>query len=121
MIYTKEERLVIGKRIYSGEFTLDQAAAEFNICKYTARNYLREYREKNNLSPKRSNQASTKTITEAAPSSESPTGLEDYESMSKEELIKALIQSKINEARLKKGYEVKGDGSIVRYSSKNIK
>ena len=41
--------------------------------------------------------------------------------MSKEELIQALIQARITEARLKKGYEVKGDGSIIRYNNKNIK
>ena len=43
------------------------------------------------------------------------------ESMTKEELIQALIQARITEARLKKGYEVKGDGSVIHYSSKNIK
>lgn len=46
---------------------------------------------------------------------------ESYESMTKEELIQALIQARITEARLKKGYEVKGDGSVIHYSSKNIK
>ena len=37
------------------------------------------------------------------------------------QLIQALIQTRITEARLKKGYEVKGDGSVIHYSSKNIK
>ncbi|MFR4632358.1 MAG: hypothetical protein ACLT8I_06955 [Blautia faecis] len=46
---------------------------------------------------------------------------ESYESMTKEELIQALIQARITEARLKKGYEVKGDGAVIHYSSKNIK
>ncbi len=36
--------------------------------------------------------------------------LEDYQSMTKDQLLKNLLQSKINEARAKKGYEVKGDG-----------
>ena len=49
------------------------------------------------------------------------TDFESYESMTKEELIQALIQARITEARLKKGYEVKGDGSVIHYSSKNIK
>ena len=31
----------------------------------------------------------------------------------KEELIQALVKARIAEARLKKGYEVKGDGSII--------
>jgi len=41
--------------------------------------------------------------------------------MSKDELIQELIKARIAEARLKKGYEVKGDGSVIRYSSKNTK
>ena len=41
--------------------------------------------------------------------------------MTKEELIQALVQARITETRLKKGYEVKGDGSIIQYDNKNIK
>lgn len=41
--------------------------------------------------------------------------------MTKEELIHALIKARINESRLKKGYEVKGDGSIIQYSNKNTR
>ena len=41
--------------------------------------------------------------------------------MTKEELIQALVQARITEARLKKGYEVKEDGSIILYSNKNTK
>ena len=40
-----------------------------------------------------------------------PARLEDYEAMSKEELIQELVRAKIVEARLKKGYEVKGAGA----------
>ena len=47
--------------------------------------------------------------------------LEDMEAMTKEELIEELIKARIAEARLKKGYEVKGDGSVIRYVSKNTK
>ena len=42
---------------------------------------------------------------------DSYTKLEQFQSMSKEEFIKELIISRINEARLKKGYEVKGNGA----------
>ena len=41
--------------------------------------------------------------------------------MTKEELIHELIKARITEARLKKGYEVKGDGTVVLYGSKNTK
>ena len=47
--------------------------------------------------------------------------LEAYEAMSKDELIQELVKARIAEARLKKGYEMKGDGSIIHYSSKNTR
>ena len=39
--------------------------------------------------------------------------------MTKEELVQELVKARIAEARLKKGYEVKGDGSVILYASKN--
>ena len=50
-----------------------------------------------------------------------PQKLEDLESMTKEQLIQELVKARIAEARLKKGYEVKGDGSVVLYGSKNTR
>jgi transposase len=47
--------------------------------------------------------------------------MEALKSMTQEELIDELVKARIREARLKKGYEVKGDGSVIRYVSKNIK
>jgi transposase len=47
--------------------------------------------------------------------------LEDYHSMSKEQLIEELIKAKINEARAKKGYEVKGVGQNKEFISLNNK
>ena len=47
-----------------------------------------------------------------------------YENMTKEELIRELVLAKINEARAKKGYEVKGVGAekkYIKYVNKNIK
>ena len=41
--------------------------------------------------------------------------------MSKEELIQELVKARIAEVRLKKGYEVKGDGSVIRYVNKNTR
>lgn len=41
--------------------------------------------------------------------------------MTKAERIQELVKARITEARLKKGYEVKGDGSVIQYSNKNIK
>ena len=47
--------------------------------------------------------------------------LEAYEAMSKDELIQELVKARIAEARLKKGYEVKGDGTVIHYSSRNTR
>ncbi len=44
--------------------------------------------------------------------------------MTKEELIKELVKTRISEARLKKGYEVKGDGAdrtITIFDNWNMK
>ena len=118
MHYTKEERLNIGRRIYTGEITRYQAAEEYGIGEQTARNYMRQYRDANHLPPKNGARKSLKSfISDVNP----PTGMEDLAAMSKEELIEEVIKAKIAEARLKKGYEVKGDGSVIRYVSKNTK
>ncbi len=45
MKYTHEERLEIGRRIYTGEISKYQAAAEYEINDQTARNYMRIYRD----------------------------------------------------------------------------
>ena len=115
MHYTKEERLDIGRRIYTGEMTRYQAAEEYGVSEQTARNYMRQYRDANHLPPKRGKRRGS------IPAPNPPTGMEDLEAMSKEELIEELIKARIAEARLKKGYEVKGDGSVIRYVSKNTK
>ena len=122
MKYTLEQRLDIGRRIYEGEITRFQAAQEYDINDNTARNYMRLYRDTNNLSPKKGGRKNSITKVKSSPSIEvKRPNLEEYESMTKEELIQALVQARITETRLKKGYEVKGDGSVIRYSSKNTK
>lgn len=49
--YNKEQRLLIGREIYSHEITISQAAEKYGINRYTARDYMREYRDINNLEP----------------------------------------------------------------------
>ena len=120
MKYTKEERLNIGRRIYDGEISRYQAAEEYDIGEQTARNYMRMYRDANQLPPKhnaRSSHIPTYTHT-------TPAGMEEFESMTKEELIQELVKARITEARLKKGYLVKGSGSqkeFVTGNGKNFK
>ena len=122
MKYTKEQRLNIGKRIYDGELSRYEAAEEYGISDQTARDYMRQYRDTNNLPPKFGRPG---TYGQArANYKPAPEGIEDYESMTKEELIDALIMARINEARLKKGYIVEGVGAekkVIRFVRKNTK
>lgn len=121
MKYTLEQRLDIGRRIYEGELTRFQAIIEYDISDNTARNYMWLYRDTNKLPPKPTGRKCSAVKLNFPHLNEVKHDLESYESMTKEELIQALIQARITEARLKKGYEVKGDGSIIQYSNKNTK
>ena len=113
MKYTKEQRLDIGRRIYDGEISKYDAAEQYDISWQTARDYMRLYRNENHLPPKRGYSSSDGTpIRKNLPEQNN---LEAYE------LIQELVKARIAEARLKKGYEVKGDGSIIHYSSKNTR
>ena len=116
MNYAQEEQLDIGRRIYNNEITRYEAAEEYGISDQTARTYMRLYRAANHLPPKNRNRPHVPTPAAAVPAD---TGA--LASMTKEELIEEVIKARIAEARLKKGYEVKGDGSVIRYVSKNTK
>ena len=116
MKYTKEERLEIGRRIYDGEISRYDAAEQYDISDQTARDYMRMYRDVNQLPPKQGKRSIVTSVRSALPAD-----IEDLESMTKEELIRELIKARITEARLKKGYEVKGDGTVILYDSKNTK
>ena len=120
MKYSKEERLDIGRRIYEGELSRYEAAAEYGIGSDTARQYMRLYRDEHHL-PARHISQNTVSV---RPSAHPAERLEEYEAMSKEELIRELLHAKITEARLKKGYEVKGAGAqkeFVPLGSKSTK
>ena len=117
MKYTQEERLDIGRRIYEGEMTRYHAAEVYGISDQTARDYMRLYRDVNQLPAKRGKKATVK-----APSFQNaPANIDELESMSKEQLIQELVKARIAEARLKKGYEVKGDGTVILYGNRNTK
>ena len=120
MGYSKEERLEIGRQIYEDEINKHQAASRYGICEDTARNYMREYRDANHLPAKEPAILNSPLVKLDKPD---PT-LDDYENMSKAELIDALLAARIDIARLKKGYEVKGVGAkkrFVRLGNKNTR
>lgn len=123
MKYTREERLEIGKRIYEGEINRYQAAAEYGISDASARDYMRQYRFANGLPAKGPGGKIERGNVQPKPVVSDPV-LEEYESMTNEELIRELVRSKIREARLKKGYEVKGVGVekvFIPLGSKNTR
>ena len=122
MSYTREERLDIGKQIYNNELSKSDAAIKYSISEGTARDYMRLYQDVNDLPPKNRIQKDENTVRINTYSSEPD--LSEYESMTKKELIKELVKSRISEARLKKGYEVKGDGAdrtITIFDNWNMK
>lgn len=108
MKYTLEERIAIGKDIFETGISNLNAARKYGIAEESARRYLLLYEASagiEHITDKR-NKSSKKSSAFSG---------EDYESMSKEELISELMKSRINEARLKKGYMVKGDGANKEY------
>lgn len=120
MKYSKEERLEIGRRIYQGEITLATASTQYDINIYTARDYLRLYKASENLVIPQGyksggNQDSTLVNTP---------DIARYRQMSREELMEEIIKAKIEAARAKKGYMVKGDGRNKEYvpiNNKNLR
>ncbi len=108
MGYTREERLDIGKQIYNNEISKSDAAIKYRISEGTARDYMGLYRDVNGPPPKNRIQKDEDTVKICARSSEPD--LSEYESMTKDGLIKELVKSRASEARLKKGCEVKGAG-----------
>ena len=87
--YTKEERLEIGRRIYNRELSVYDAAAEYNINWYTARDYMREYRDLNNLDPMKRGPIGTSAITNQKKK------YSDLETLTKEELIDEVIKKRL--------------------------
>ena len=96
MRYTKKERL---------EISSYEAARAYGINVYTARDYMRLYRDAYNLPSKRGSSKSYVTAVKrinslpdgAIPAPPAPTGLVQLETMSKEELVRQIIQFRINE------------------------
>lgn len=97
---TREERMDIGKQIYNNEISKSNAGIKYKISDGTARDYMRLYRDVNGLPPKNRIQKEENTVKISVHSSKPD--LSGYESMTKEELVKELMKSRISEARLKK-------------------
>ena len=119
MKYTKEERLEVGRQICEAGISNLEAAHRFNVSEESARRYRLLYEESEGIIhiTDRTHKSTPDTLLGKASET-------DYESMTKEELIQELMNARIREARLKKGYMVKGDGAKAEYillDNKNTK
>lgn len=116
--YTLDERLEIGRKIYCHELTINEASIEYNINNYTARDYMRFYRDKNQLPQMKEN-----IICNEAPKSKTKNkntlNYENLEQLTKDELIDEVIKARVDAERAKKGYLVKGDGQEKEFISIN--
>lgn len=119
MKYSKQERLAIGKEVHEGLITVPEAVIKYDASDTSIIRYLDTYKESIGIlveKPKR-----TKSNKISALATNYGLDISDYQDMSKDELIDELIKAKVNEARAKKGYEVKGGGESKEYVSLNNK
>lgn len=111
MKYTVEEKLEIGKEIYTGNIKIHEAAVKYEIGTTTARECMRLYRDANNL-PSRNETKNPKVFVNA-----DRLDYSDLESLSKEQLIDEIIKARVEAERAKKGYTVKGGGAAKEFIS----
>ena len=116
MKLTPEERMDIGRRMYTKEISYKEAMEQYGISETAAHKYMTEYKKANGI-PLLKHTSPKDRAKQVCDSSD----MERYMSMSKEELINELILAKVNELRAKKGYEVKGDGANKEFISLNNK
>ncbi len=130
MKYTMEERMEIGRQVYEGEHSKCSAAKKYDVNPSTIKDYVRLYRAANDLPPKvQQYSESCKVAYETAAvrvksEFEDEKEIDKLRGMTKEELIREIVNLRVNEARLKKGYEVKGAGVqkvFVPLGGKNTK
>ena len=107
MKYTLEQRLEIGREIYTHQLSLNEAAVKYEINTYTAR----DYRDKNQLPPMADNESVIKK-----PKKAKAIDYSNLESLSKEELIDEIIKARVEAERAKKGYTVKGGGAEKEFT-----
>jgi len=119
--YTKEERLDMGRRIHESGLTNLQAAEMFGIGEETARRYRLLYEQSQGIERKPRERKATMNTSDLTIPGEPLSIPDDYASMTREELIEELMKSRIREARLKKGYLVKGVGADKEYILLDIK
>ena len=131
MKYSKEQRIDIGRQVYTHELSRLEASRKYEVSNSSLDVYVSMYKLSSGIQTQNarvtiSNKTDKTDKKDQKPKEETSGAwdIESYRAMSKEELINELIRAKVNEARAKKGYEVKGDGAnkeFISLSRKNSK
>lgn len=131
MKYSKEQRINIGRQVYTHELSRMEASDKHGVSDSSLDVYVSLYKLSSGIQTQNSRVAirnkSDKTDWHEQKKKEDRSdtwNIESYRAMTKEELINEIIRAKVNEARAKKGYEVRGDGTnkeFVSLSRKNSK
>lgn len=112
MKYTMDERIDIGRQVVTQELSRQEAMLKYGIGQTCMSKYIRLYKRSAGIPTSvHLDHQKHSGIAERASNKAVIPNIEDYMSMSKEELINELIRAKANELRAKKGYEVKGVGA----------
>ena len=131
MKYSKEQRIDIGRQVYTHELSRMEASQKYEVSDSSLDVYVSLYKLVSGIQTQNTRVAirnKTDKTDRNEPKPREDTSetwdIETYRAMSKEELINELIRAKVNEARAKKGYEVRGDGTnkeFISLSRKNSK
>jgi hypothetical protein len=131
MKYSKEQRIDIGRQVYTHELSRLEASQKYEVSDSSLDVYVSLYKLVSGIQTQNTRVAirnKTDKTDRNEPKPREDTSetwdIETYRAMSKEELINELIRAKVNEARAKKGYEVRGDGTnkeFISLSRKNSK
>ena len=128
---SKEQRIDIGRQVYTHELSRLEASQKYEVSDSSLDVYVSLYKLASGIQTRNARVAirnKTDKTDRNEPKPREDTSetwdIETYQAMSKEELINELIRAKVNEARAKKGYEVRGDGTnkeFISLSRKNSK
>ncbi len=123
MKYTRQERIEIGRDVYTSGMSCTEAMSKYGLSHGSIERYVSMYKEANGIKGTRSlsNENPAPRNTSNGHKMTSDYDIDSYMAMSKEELIDELIRAKVSEARAKKGYEVKGDGANKEFNSLSIR
>lgn len=131
MKYSKEQRIDIGRQVYTHELSRMEASQKYEVSDSSLDVYVSLYKLASGIQTRNArvairNKTDKTDWNEPKPKEDTSDtwDIETYQAMSKEELINELIRAKVNEARAKKGYEVRGDGTnkeFISLSRKNSK